>query len=59
MPGVAELEVVRPPRPLVVPQTGAAIAPSGRAGVDPRTGNILHETPAGYVDPKTGQFVPR
>jgi len=58
-PPVAELEVVRPPKPIVIPQTGNTLAPSGRAAVDPRTGHILHETPAGFIDPKTGQLLPR
>lgn len=59
MPGVAELEVVRPSRPVVIPQSGTALAPAGRTAVDPRTGHVLHETAAGFIDPKTGQFVPR
>ena len=54
MPGVAELEVVRPPRPMVIPQSGTALAPSGRTAIDPRTGHVLHETAAGFIDPKTG-----
>lgn len=58
-PGVAELEVVSPPRPAVNPRTGSVPAPTGRFAVDPRTGAILHETPAGYIDPRTGQIVPR
>lgn len=59
-PGVARVEVVEPPRaPVVVPQSGAPLAPSGRFAVDPRTGSVLHEVPGGYVDPRTGQFVPR
>lgn len=59
MPGVAELEVVAPSRPVVNPQTGAAAVPSGRFAIDPRTGAVLHETPAGYIDPRTGQVTPR
>ncbi|HUP97804.1 MAG TPA: hypothetical protein VM073_07680 [Usitatibacter sp.] len=57
--GVAHIEVVEPPKPIVIPRTGAATTPSGRFAVDPRTGNVLHETPGGYVDPRTGQFIPR
>ena len=58
-PGVAELEVVTPPKPAVMPDTGAVAIPSGRFLVDPRTGNVLHETAAGYVDPRTGRLVPK
>lgn len=57
--GVARIEVTVPPKPLVIPQSGAAATPSGRFAVDPRTGNVLHETLGGYVDPRTGQFIPR
>jgi hypothetical protein len=57
MPGVAELEVVTPPKPIVDPRTGAAIAPSAGFAIDPRTGAVLHETPAGYIDPRTGRIV--
>lgn len=59
MPGVAEVEVVRPPKPYVIPHTGSVLVPSGRTAVDPRTGHILHETAAGFIDPKTGQLIPR
>jgi hypothetical protein len=62
VPGVAELEVVAPPaRPIVVPQTGGVVTPTGPGSfaVNPITGNTLHPVPGGYVDPKTGQFVPR
>lgn len=54
-PGVAELEVVSPPRTIVIPRTGAAVQPSGRFAVDPRTGAVLHETPSGFIDPRTGK----
>jgi hypothetical protein len=57
--GVARIEIVEPPRHVVIPQTGSTLQPSGRFAIDPRTGNVLHETPAGYIDPRTGQFVPR
>ena len=57
--GVARMEVIEPPRSLVIPRSGAATMPSGRFAVDPRTGNVLHETLGGYVDPRTGQFIPR
>jgi len=59
MPGVAELEVVSPPRPIVDPRTGAAAAPGPGFAIDPRTGAVLHETPSGYIDPRTGRLVPR
>ena len=58
-PPVANLEVVVPPKPAVVPPTGSVPAPSGRFAIDPRSGAVLHEVPGGYVDPRTGQFVPR
>jgi len=57
--GVAQVEVVVPPKPIVIPQTGAALTPSGKFAIDPRTGHVLHETPGGYVDPRTGRFSPR
>jgi hypothetical protein len=56
---VAQVEVVVPPKPIVIPQTGAALTPSGKFAIDPRTGHVLHETPGGYVDPRTGRFSPR
>ena len=59
VPGVARTDVVVPPKPFVIPQTGSVVTPSNGAAVDPRTGHVLHETPYGYVDPRTGQFVPR
>jgi len=58
-PSVAQVEVVLPPKPVVIAPSGAAATPSGRFAVDPRTGNVLHETPGGYIDPRTGQFLPR
>jgi hypothetical protein len=57
--GVATVEVVVPPKPIVIPKTGAALTPSGRFAIDPRTGSVLHEIPGGYVDPRTGRFSPR
>ena len=57
--GVARLEVVEPPKPVVDPRTGAAFTPTPGFAVDPRTGGVLHETPFGYVDPRTGRVVPR
>ena len=57
--GVAQLEVIVPPKPVVIPQTGSAPLPVQRFAIDPRTGNVLHETPGGFIDPRTGQFVPR
>jgi hypothetical protein len=58
-PGVAHVDVVTPPKPIVSPQSGAVATPSGRFAIDPRSGSVLHEVPGGYVDPKSGQFVPR
>jgi hypothetical protein len=57
--GVARVEVVIPPKPVVVPQTGSIAVPADRFAIDPRTGHVLHETPGGYVDPLTGRFTPR
>ena len=57
--GVARIEVIEPPKPIVIPHTGSVAVPSGRFAVDPRTGNVLHEAGVGFVDPRTGQFVPR
>jgi hypothetical protein len=59
MPGVAHVEVIEPPKRLVVPQTGIAPVPTTRFAIDPRTGAVLHEIPGGYIDPRTGQVVPR
>jgi hypothetical protein len=58
-PPVARVEVVVPPKPLVMPGSGAVIAPANGFAIDPRTGNVLHEIPGGYIDPRTGQIVPR
>lgn len=57
--GVARLEVIAPPKPVVVPETGIVITPGRPVTVDPRTGGVLHEVPGGYIDPRTGQLVPR
>jgi len=57
--GIAHVEVTIPPRPIVVPQTGAVLVPSDRIAIDPRTGRVMQETPAGYVDPATGRLIPR
>ena len=58
--GVAKLEVVAPPRPVVIPQTGSLAVPSApNFAIDARTGAVLHGNPTGYVDPRTGQFTPR
>ena len=59
---VAHVEVIAPPKPIVIPRTGSVAAPttpSGNFAVDPRTGSVMHGTGAGYVDPRTGQFTPR
>ena len=59
---VARVEVIAPPKPIVIPRSGSVAAPTGPSGnfaIDPRTGNVLHGTGAGYVDPRTGQFTPR
>ena len=57
--GVARVEVIEPPRAVIVPQTGRLAAPAGNFLIDSQ-GNVLHPIPgAGYVDPRTGQIVPR
>lgn len=58
-PPVAHLEVVQPPKPLVIPQSGAPAIPAPGIAIDPRTGQILHETAGGYINPRTGEFIPR
>jgi hypothetical protein len=58
-PEIAHIEVVVPPRSVVVPQTGAVATPSGSIAVDGRTGAVLHASPSGYIDPRTGAFTPR
>lgn len=57
--GVARLEVVAPPKPVVDPRTGTVLPRAGDFAIDPHTGALLHATPGGFVDPKTGQFIPR
>jgi hypothetical protein len=57
--GVAKLEVVAPPKPLVDPRSGTVLPRAGEFAIDPRTGAVLHPTPGGFVDPRTGQFIPR
>ena len=54
----ARVEVVVPPKPLVLP-SGSVAMPGDRFAVDPRTGAVLHEIPGGYVDPRTGRVTPR
>jgi hypothetical protein len=54
---VARIDVIAPPKPLVLP-SGSVATPSERFAVDPRTGAVLHEIPGGYVDPRTGQVTP-
>lgn len=56
-PPLAHVEVVVPPKPLVLP-SGSVVLPLERFVVDPRTGAILHEIPGGYIDPRTGQITP-
>ena len=58
-PPVAHVEVVQPPKPLVIPQSGAPAIPAPGVAIDPRTGQVLHETPGGYINPRTGEFIPR
>ena len=59
-PGVARLEIVEPPKPVLDPRMGGTLVPApGGFALDPRTGNVLHPVPGGAVDPLTGRFVPR
>jgi hypothetical protein len=58
-PPLAHVEVVSPPKTIVLPGTGVATTPSAGFAVNPRTGAILHEIPGGYIDPRTGQVVPK
>jgi hypothetical protein len=60
-PDLAHIEIVEPPKPVVIPRSGAVLIPSpaNPFAVDPRSGRILHEVPGGYVDPRTGQLSPR
>lgn len=58
-PGVARMEVIVPPKSVVIPGTGSVATPSSRFAIDPRTGAVLHEIPGGYIDPRTGQVTPR
>ena len=58
-PPVAHIDVVVPPKPLIIQNNGAAAIASPGVAIDPRTGQILHETPGGYVNPRTGEFIPR
>ncbi len=58
-PGVARMEVIIPPKSVVIPSTGSVATPSSRFAIDPRTGAVLHEIPGGYIDPRTGQVVPK
>jgi len=57
--GVARVEVVVPPRPIIVPHTGSPLVPRDDFAIDPRTGRVWKETPTGYIDPVTGRFIPR
>ena len=58
--GVAHIEVIEPPKVVIIPNTGVAVAPTTQGfAIDPRTGRILHGAGTGYVDPRSGQFVPR
>jgi hypothetical protein len=57
--GVARVEIVEPPKPIVIPQTGQVAVPSGNFVIDPQ-GRIYHPLPGGgYIDPRTGAIVPR
>ena len=53
-PPLAHIEVVVPPKPIVLP-SGSLVLPDEHFAIDPRTGAVLHAIPGGYVDPRTGQ----
>jgi hypothetical protein len=60
--GVARIEVIEPPKPVVVPQTGVVLQPGGthqEFAIDPRHGTVWHGIPGGYVDPRTGRVTPK
>ena len=54
--GVARIEVIEPPKPVVIPQTGQVATPSAGFAIDSH-GTVLHPIPGGYVDPRTGRVV--
>lgn len=59
---VARLEVVAPPKPIVMPHSGSVaspINPGATFAIDPRTGQVLHGAGGVYIDPRTGQVTPR
>lgn len=56
---VAHVEVVQPPKPIVLPGKGTAAVPVNNIAIDPLTGHVLNAVPGGYVDPRTGQFTSR
>jgi hypothetical protein len=56
--GVARIEVIEPPKPVIIPQTGAPTVPSGSFAID-NHGHVLHPVPGGFVDPRTGRVIPR
>ena len=56
--GVARIEIIEPPKPVIIPRTGAPAMPSGSFAID-NHGNVLHPIPGGYIDPRTGRVVPR
>jgi len=58
-PDIAKIEIVTPPKLVVVPRSGAVATPSGSVAIDGRTGAVLHESPSGYIDPRTGAFTPK
>jgi hypothetical protein len=58
-PPMARIDVVVPPKPLIIQNNATPAITSPGVAIDPRTGQILHETPNGYVNPRTGEFIPR
>jgi hypothetical protein len=54
--GVARIEVIEPPRSLIIPQTGQPATPSGGFAIDSH-GTVLHPVPGGYIDPRSGRVV--
>jgi hypothetical protein len=57
--GVARVEVIEPPKPVIIPQTGGVALPNASGFAIDTHGNVLHPAPGGWVDPRSGRFVPR
>jgi len=56
--GVAHVEVIEPPKSVVIGPLSRPAVPSGDFAIDTH-GNVLHPVPGGYIDPRTGRVTPR